>query len=568
VTQIVLGKAGRGSVEMDLDILTRTRMLVQANSGGGKSWFLRRIAEQVFGKIQVMLVDPEGEFATLRESYGYVLVGKGGETPADPRSAALVAEKLLELRSSAVCDLYEMKAADRHRWVRMFLEALIDAPKKLWRPLLVIVDEAHNFCPEKGAGESEASDAMIGLATRGRKRGYCAVFATQRLGKLRKDAAAELLNILIGPTFIDIDRKRAAEALGVHQTADQRKFFDEVKVLEPGNFYALGRAICKERVLVRVGPVKTTHPESGSTKHAAGPPPTPEKVRLLLPKLKDLPKEAEAKAKTVAELQQELRSLRMQVRAKPAAQPQVRTVVDKDAVRKAVVAAVAARDKRWNEAVMSASRKVMATSESIPTPVPTPAAQPPGRARVPQITPELAPRRIAAAPADMDDGDLSNPQLNILKALAEFSAIGRDPVPRPWVAAKAGVSHKSSGYSNNLSALKTRALIDYGAGSTVTLTDEGRSHVPEVNPPETDADMLDCCLRIVSRPQGDILKALHERYPAALVREDLAEAARVSAASSGFSNNLSGLKSAGMVEYGPNRSVRCAEWLFVEALHR
>jgi hypothetical protein len=126
---VTLGHAGRKAIVLDLPTLLRTRLLVTANSGGGKSWLLRRIAEQLFGKVQVILIDPEGEFPSLREEYGYVLVGKGGETPADIRSAPLVAHKLLELKASAVCDLFELKSKDRHRWVRLFLEALIDAPK-------------------------------------------------------------------------------------------------------------------------------------------------------------------------------------------------------------------------------------------------------------------------------------------------------------------------------------------------------------------------------------------------------------------------------------------------------
>ncbi len=92
MNQIVIGKVAGKNVSLDLDILLRTRLLIQANSGGGKSYLLRRLAEQFFGKIQVILIDPEGEFATLREKFGYVLVGEGGETLADPRSAKLLAQ--------------------------------------------------------------------------------------------------------------------------------------------------------------------------------------------------------------------------------------------------------------------------------------------------------------------------------------------------------------------------------------------------------------------------------------------------------------------------------------------
>src|SRR2546426_5996341 len=107
MSHIILGKSGQRNVTLDLDVLISTRLLIQANSGGGKSWLLRRLAEQLFAKLPVLIIDPEGEFSTLREKFDYVLVGQGGDVPADLRSARLLAEKLLELRASAVCDLYE-----------------------------------------------------------------------------------------------------------------------------------------------------------------------------------------------------------------------------------------------------------------------------------------------------------------------------------------------------------------------------------------------------------------------------------------------------------------------------
>jgi hypothetical protein len=57
--KIVLGKDGLRNAQLDVDALLRTRMLVQANSGKGKSWLLRRIAEQLFGSVPVIIIDPE-----------------------------------------------------------------------------------------------------------------------------------------------------------------------------------------------------------------------------------------------------------------------------------------------------------------------------------------------------------------------------------------------------------------------------------------------------------------------------------------------------------------------------
>lgn len=320
MSKIILGRTDDGELEVNLDSLLRSRMLVQANSGGGKSYLLRRVAEQLWGSVQVVIIDPDGEFSSLREKFGYVLAGPGGETPADPRSAALLARRLLELRASAVCDLYELRPHERHRWVRLFCESLVNAPKSLWHPLVIIVDEAHIFCPEKGAGESEAAGALIDLATRGRKRGFCAVFATQRLGKLRKDAAAELTNVLVGRTFMDVDRDRATDILGVAR-GDRERFHATIRSLDPGHFFAMGPALTTSRTLVTVGPVQTTHAELGVGSRAGVKAPTPAAVRELLPKLADLPKEAEAETQDIQALRSRVRTLERELTAAKAGRP-------------------------------------------------------------------------------------------------------------------------------------------------------------------------------------------------------------------------------------------------------
>src|SRR3990167_1215665 len=97
---------------IDLPKLLESRLLVQANSGGGKSWLLRRLLEQSHGQVQQIIIDLEGEFSTLREQYDYILVGKDGDIPTSTRSAALLARKLLELGASAIIDLYELQHQD------------------------------------------------------------------------------------------------------------------------------------------------------------------------------------------------------------------------------------------------------------------------------------------------------------------------------------------------------------------------------------------------------------------------------------------------------------------------
>lgn len=317
--QIGTIKPGNSPAQFDIAKLIKTRLLICANSGGGKSWLLRLIAEQLFGTMPVIIFDVEGEFATLRDKFDFVLVGPGGETPADCRSAKLVIEKLLELRASAVIDLSELDARDRHRYIRLAAEAAINAPKTLWRPTCFIFDEAHEFCPENGKGESEAKSAVLAFATKGRKRNFLAIYATQRLHKLALDCRAECLNRMIGMTFEPDDLKVAASILGISGKDGLGDFNHQMRTMEEGYFFGFGRALCLETKTIVVGAVQTRHGKPDAT--ALKPPPTPDNIKLLLPKLADLPQLAEEKAMTEKELRGQIVDLKKQLRDAKAAAP-------------------------------------------------------------------------------------------------------------------------------------------------------------------------------------------------------------------------------------------------------
>lgn len=293
-------------VSIDLPKLIETRLLVQANSGGGKSYAIRRIVEQAFGKVQIIILDPEGEFTNLRTEYDFIYAGKGGDAAVEARSAGLLATRLLELKASTIVDLYELAPQDRKHFVRLFCEAMVNAPKELWHDTLIIIDEAHVFAPERG--ESEAMGPVIDLATRGRKRGYCVVLATQRLPKLNKDATAECNNKLIGRASQDIDRKRAAEELGF----TSRDQILSLRDLDPGEFYVFGPAISREVQKIKIGEVKVIPPKRGSARSFTPPPPSAA-VKKILAELKDLPQEAAKEAKTIQELTQALTAAKRQI---------------------------------------------------------------------------------------------------------------------------------------------------------------------------------------------------------------------------------------------------------------
>jgi len=101
------------SFEANIDVVLRSNMLLQANSGGGKSWALRRLIEQSSGKVQQGIIDPEGEFSSLRQKHDFLLLGKDGDGELDVTMAPLLAHKLLEWGTSFIVDLFEMHKETR-----------------------------------------------------------------------------------------------------------------------------------------------------------------------------------------------------------------------------------------------------------------------------------------------------------------------------------------------------------------------------------------------------------------------------------------------------------------------
>lgn len=289
-------------IGISIQKLIETRALVQANSGGGKSYLLRKLLEETHGKVQQIILDIEGEFSSLREKFDYVVFGEGGDYPLSIKYADQMAKSLMELSVSAIIDLSELEHHHRIIFVERFLHRLVNLPKNYWKPCLVVIDEAHQFCPQ--SGNVSSAKPVIDLCTRGRKRGYSAILATQRISKLHKDAAAETLNKFIGRTGLDVDMKRAAEELGMTTKQDMLS----LRALGEGDFFAFGPAISNEVTRFHVEKVKTNHPRSGS--RIIEVPKPSDKIKELLGRLKDLPEEAEKEQKTIDDLKRENANLK------------------------------------------------------------------------------------------------------------------------------------------------------------------------------------------------------------------------------------------------------------------
>ena len=252
---INMGVAARGvAAELDLEELLATRLLVQGNSGSGKSHLLRRLLEQSAPWVQQCIIDPEGDFVTLADKFGHQVV----DAARTETELTRIAGRVREHRVSVVLNLEGLDVEQQMRAAAAFLGGMFDADRDYWYPVLVVVDEAQLFAPAVGGEVSDEArklslGAMTNLMCRGRKRGLAGVIATQRLAKLAKNVAAEASNFLMGRTFLDIDMARAADLLGM-----DRRQSEQFRDLARGHFVALGPALSRRPLNVTIGAVETS----------------------------------------------------------------------------------------------------------------------------------------------------------------------------------------------------------------------------------------------------------------------------------------------------------------------
>ena len=124
-TPINLGAAADGAACMDLEELLASRLLVQGNSGSGKSHLLRRLLEQSAALVQQVVIDPEGDFVGLAERFGHLSIEAADYSVAE---VASIAARVRQHRVSVVLNLEGLEVDAQLRCAAGFLHRLVEAP--------------------------------------------------------------------------------------------------------------------------------------------------------------------------------------------------------------------------------------------------------------------------------------------------------------------------------------------------------------------------------------------------------------------------------------------------------
>ena len=274
------------NIKIDDRRLVTERTFICSMTRYGKSYCIRKIAEESFGKIGIVIIEPEGEYASLREKFPFLIIGK--DVPLNPDTAEFIAETVLKENLSIIIDSSSVDTIDEQEFVRRFIDRFMDLELTKKKSYLFMIEEADEFAPERGVYKSSSLRSVINLAKKGAKRGLGLILASQRPAMISKFVLSQCANQIVGHTEWSGDRKVLQQYLRI-----ESDIIDKIPELKTGEFYFKGNFI-EEAQIIKIGSVETTH--LGGTPKLS--PPTTRELKSIISKLSvSLPKVVEERLK-------------------------------------------------------------------------------------------------------------------------------------------------------------------------------------------------------------------------------------------------------------------------------
>lgn len=182
------------------------RAYVAGISGSGKTNLVALVLESLHDLgIQFLVIDPMDDYRSLRElGPGVKLVSVDGTDTATPGTRAdieldfpdstWVESTIHQLAAgySLVVDLKSIFAANEKRVAyTQILTALLKHQQVGREPMVLVLEEAHLFCPQKRQQDLPALEITAEIARAGRRSGINLILASQRPRDLEADVASQ-----------------------------------------------------------------------------------------------------------------------------------------------------------------------------------------------------------------------------------------------------------------------------------------------------------------------------------------------------------------------------------------
>lgn len=553
------------NLTLPIDLVTMTIGLI-GKKGSGKSYTAMRVFEIFYGcGVQCVAIDPVGLWYGLRlNATGKspssitcpIFGGERADVPLQEQSGKIVAQFLQKTGSSAILDVSGFSKAKRKQFVADFIETFYHMQKTRRTACHIFFDEAQLFAPQNpGEGEQRMLGAVEDLVRLGRNFGIGNTLISQRPQSINKEVLNQAEPLILFQLTGAHERKAIADWVTYNGLSTSR-LLNDLPTLTPGNGLFWSPSWVNKFEPLRVSKRETYDSTSTPVVGELQKPVTVAKVDLgnLTEEMQKMVQEVEAS--DPKKLKLEVASLKQQLALAQKGVPEAEVNRRIAEALKARPAAVLSSTPDRGERILADLRKLMEKH--------TPAAgvSQPARPLPPAAAP-AAPVRHVPQSLKLVTGSLPSPEQRILNALAWWESTGAPaPYSRVQVAFLAGYSPTSTGFTNPLSSLNVKALVQYGKG-TVTLTDAGRRLAEPVTRAATQEELHAAILNKLSNPQARILMPLLRVYPDDMGREELARQAGYSVTSTGFTNPLSSLNVLSLVTKPRAGYVRAADFLFL-----
>lgn len=567
---------GVGDVVADLDRLMEFGAFVEGTSRSGKTNLVRVFLEQTYGLVQHIVIDVEGEYATLRSAERpYLIVGNGRDValPAEADAIRRFALAIVQKGVSVIFDLSEHDTDEQHTIVAAVCDALVSLPENHPGNAAVVLEELQEFAPE-GGGKNTALPAVRRLSKRGLKRGFFIIGASQRVSDVSKGIVTQLKTKMIGGTDHK-DAPRALEELGL-PTRDRASVTDLVQ----GEFWVKGPAFERHAQHVRVPRSITAPPKRKRGEAPAPAAEAPAEIAALAQALQasvvkadpspapaangrahqeDAPRRSDEERRAARDAA--LQRARDEARHDEAQRHERYRQVLRAGAEQALNEARAARNliiDQLDETIAGFETVVAGIDEQWIKPVA------PDPRTTPVTSRNIVQQRVTSpALAVVADGKLSATSRRIIDALAFYAVVG-DPSPkRELVAAFMGTSPGGT-LSARLSEARKAGLIADVAAGRITLTAAGRANADLSRLPSSRRELQATWLAKVSGKAQELLRVLLDLEGESISRAALAAHVHMSIGGT-FSARLSEVRRLGLLDESDG-DVRASAMLFPEGL--
>ncbi len=220
-------------VDLPAELVTEVTGIL-ARRSAGKTYTAKKIAEQVIkARLPVVIIDPLGAFWGLRSSADgmhaglrvVIFGGAHGDIALTPDIGKTIAEAVVENPGAYIVDLSHFDTkGEEVTFMTAFLERLYRYKAKFPSALLLIIDEADTFAPQKPqTTEIKMLGSMESIVRRGRLRGLGVILISQRAAVINKNVLTQIELLILHQTTSPQDRKAVLEWISAKSAEDKQK---------------------------------------------------------------------------------------------------------------------------------------------------------------------------------------------------------------------------------------------------------------------------------------------------------------------------------------------------------